>query len=96
MKLLIENWKKFVISEDINEGGAMMHWRDYQMQRILDPKEALHVLEELTRFVKKNADYSYPRPGYGEALGLLQQVRTHIQAAAKDKEENPIGKFSEE
>ena len=88
--------KKASASKPINEGGAMMHFRDYQMQRVLTITEAMHVLEELTRFVKKNAGYNYPRPGYGEALSKLEEVKQHLHDADMDHKQNPPGSVYEE
>ena len=89
------NKKKKKVRKDLNEGGAMMHFRDYQMQRILTVAEALRVLEELTRFVRKNAGYNYPRPGYGEALSKLEQVKQDLHEAEMDHKQNPPGSIKE-
>lgn len=89
------NKKKKNSRKQINEGGAMMHFRDYQMQRVLTIGEALHVLEELTRFVRKNAGYSYPRPGYMEALSKLELVKEDLHNAEMDHKQNPPGSIKE-
>ena len=89
MKIKQSKLKKIILEEiqAVSEGGAMQHWRDFAMQRILTDREASIAMGEIARYIKKNASYTYSLPQYQEILnmiegeegilGLLEDVESH-------------------